>query len=256
LLNEAGRGDEAVKKLDALDASLGLNDDPNKSNAARNAAKINAINTTDGPDTMHYDAPAAAPAATDSTQSMMMEMMKTMQAMQKEIASMKKTTAADKKAAKAKPGATAPTLTKNTVKKAATKKASTHKDTKSHNVNIRVVSGTKKKAVAKKKVSGLDKVVRRGSKTNVHYSRISGISGKISSETMDQINKLNKLESHWNNVLVALKEENAILRYQARGKKQGITRAQLFANKRYITDLQGVIKTLKQQKALLKKHIK
>ena len=102
LLNEAGRGDEAVKKLDALDASLGLNDDPNKSNAARNAAKINAINTTDGPDTMHYDAPAAAPAATDPTQAMMMEMMKTMQAMQKEIASMKKTTAADKKAAKAK----------------------------------------------------------------------------------------------------------------------------------------------------------
>ena len=102
LLNEAGRGDEAVKKLDALDASLGLNDDPNKSNAARNAAKINAINTTDGPDTMHYDAPVTAPAATDPTQAMMMEMMKTMQAMQKEIASMKKTTAADKKAAKAK----------------------------------------------------------------------------------------------------------------------------------------------------------
>jgi hypothetical protein len=101
LLNEAGRGDEAVKKLDALDASLGLNDDPSKSNAARNAAKINAINTADGPDTMHYDAPAAAPAA-DATQSMMMEMMKTMQAMQKEIAGMKKTTAADKKAAKAK----------------------------------------------------------------------------------------------------------------------------------------------------------
>jgi hypothetical protein len=101
LLNEAGRGDEAVKKLDALDASLGLNDDPSKSNAARNAAKINAINTADGPDTMHYDAPATAPAA-DSTQSMMMEMMKTMQAMQKEIAGMKKTTAADKKAAKAK----------------------------------------------------------------------------------------------------------------------------------------------------------
>ena len=68
---------------------------------------------------------------------------------------------------------------KSATKKAATKKASTHKDTKSHNVNIRVVSGTKKKAVAKKKVSGLDKVVRRGTKTNVHYSRISGIGNKI-----------------------------------------------------------------------------
>ena len=102
LLNEAGRGDEAVKKLDALDASLGLNDDPNKSNAARNAAKINAINTADGPDTMHYDAPITAPAAIDPTQAMMMEMMKTMKDMQKEIANMKKSTAADKKAAKAK----------------------------------------------------------------------------------------------------------------------------------------------------------
>jgi hypothetical protein len=102
LLNEAGRGEQAVQKLEAMDASLGLNDDPTKSNAARNAAKVNAINTADGPDTVHFDVPAAAPAATDSTQSMMMEMMKTMQAMQKEIASMKKTTAADKKAAKAK----------------------------------------------------------------------------------------------------------------------------------------------------------
>ena len=103
LLNEAGRGDEAVKKLDALDASLGLNDDPSKSNAARNAAKINAINTADGPDTIHYgNEVPSAPAATDSTQAMMMEMMKTMQAMQKEIAGMKKTSAADKKAAKTK----------------------------------------------------------------------------------------------------------------------------------------------------------
>jgi hypothetical protein len=107
LLNEAGRGEQAVKKLEEMDASLGLNADPSKSNAARNAAKVNAINTADGPDTIHYgdDIPVvAAPvaAATDSTQMMMMEMMKTMQAMQKEIASMKKTSAADKKAAKAK----------------------------------------------------------------------------------------------------------------------------------------------------------
>jgi hypothetical protein len=102
LLNEAGRGEQAVKKLEEMDASLGLNDDPAKSNAARNTAKINAANTADGPDTMHYDAPVAAPAAADPTQTMMMEMMKTMQAMQKEIASMKKSSAADKKAAKAK----------------------------------------------------------------------------------------------------------------------------------------------------------
>ena len=51
---------------------------------------------------------------------------------------------------------------KATVKKAAPKKAA-------------------KKKVAKKKVSGLDKVVRRGSKTNVHYSRISGLELKYKS---------------------------------------------------------------------------
>lgn len=52
---------------------------------------------------------------------------------------------------------------KSKAKKSATKKATVKK-------------AAPKKA-AKKKVSGLDKVVRRGSKTNVHYSRISGISG-------------------------------------------------------------------------------
>jgi hypothetical protein len=103
LLAEAGKGDEAVKKLDEMDRQLGMNDDPKQTNAARNNAKSNAVNTADGPDTIHYgDEAPAAPAPADATQMMMMEMMKTMQAMQKEIASMKKSTAADKKAAKAK----------------------------------------------------------------------------------------------------------------------------------------------------------
>jgi hypothetical protein len=85
---------------------------------------------------------------------------------------------------------------KSATKKAATKKASTHKDTKSHNVNIRVVSGTKKKSVAKKKVSGLDKVVRRGTKTNVHYSRISGIGlNDIGLELLDLERKIIGLKS-------------------------------------------------------------
>jgi len=79
---------------------------------------------------------------------------------------------------------------KSATKKSATKKASTHKDTKSHNVNIRVVSGTKNKAVAKKKVSGLDKVVRRGTKTNVHYSRISGIDAN--SYAINEIERLTR----------------------------------------------------------------
>ena len=72
LLNEAGRGEQAVKRLDEMDAQLGMNADPAKTNAARNNAKINAVNTTDGPDTMHYDSVVAP--ATDQTQ-MMMEMM-------------------------------------------------------------------------------------------------------------------------------------------------------------------------------------
>jgi hypothetical protein len=87
LLNEAGKGESAVKKLDEMDRQLGMNDDPSKTNAARNNAKKNATDT-DSADTMHYDTPAAP--ALDSTQMMMMEMMKTMQAMQKEIADLKK----------------------------------------------------------------------------------------------------------------------------------------------------------------------
>lgn len=55
------------------------------------------------------------------------------------------------------------------VKKKAAKKAavSKHKDTKSHNVNIKVVSGVKK-------VSGYVATMRKGNKTNVLYTRLSG----------------------------------------------------------------------------------
>jgi len=49
-----------------------------------------------------------------------------------------------------------------------------HKDTKSHNVNVRVVSG-------------LDKVTRRGKKTSVHYSRMSGIHKMIASVQKEYI---------------------------------------------------------------------
>ena len=66
---------------------------------------------------------------------------------------------------------------KTTVKKAAPKKAA-------------------KKKVAKKKVSGLDKVVRRGTKTNVHYSRISGIGlNDIGLELLDLERKIIGLKS-------------------------------------------------------------
>ena len=42
---------------------------------------------------------------------------------------------------------------KSKAKKSATNKASTHKDTKSHNVNIRVVSGTKRKPLQKRRLA-------------------------------------------------------------------------------------------------------
>ena len=99
LLNEAGKGESAVKKLDEMDRQLGMNDDPSQTNTARNNAKINATNV-DSADTMHYNTPAAAAPALDPTQMMMMEMMKTMQAMQKELADMNKTAKKSAKAAK------------------------------------------------------------------------------------------------------------------------------------------------------------
>ena len=91
LLRDAGRGEAAVKKLDQMDAELGMNNDPTKTNANRNKEKV-AAELHDGTDAVHFDdlAPAAPAANVDATQQMMMEMMKTMQAMQKEIASMKK----------------------------------------------------------------------------------------------------------------------------------------------------------------------
>jgi hypothetical protein len=73
LLNEAGKGESAVKKLDEMDRQLGMNDDPSQTNTARNNAKINATNV-DSADTMHYNTPAASAPALDSTQMMMMEM--------------------------------------------------------------------------------------------------------------------------------------------------------------------------------------
>jgi hypothetical protein len=66
---------------------------------------------------------------------------------------------------------------KATVKKAAPKKAA-------------------KKKVVKKKVNGLDKVVRRGTKTNVHYSRVSGIGlNDIGLELLDLERKIIGLKS-------------------------------------------------------------
>ena len=80
---------------------------------------------------------------------------------------------------------------KATVKKAAPKKAA-------------------KKKVVKKKVSGLDKVVRRGTKTNVHYSRISGIDlNDIGSELFDLERKIIRLKAEKKS-LKSLKDKKEI----------------------------------------------
>lgn len=99
LLNEAGRGEAAVKRLDEMDRQLGLNDDPNKSVASRNKAKLSEeVDIQYGDDDGGSTVVPAAPQ-NDMT-AMMMQMMQQMQAMQKEIVDMKKT--AKKTAAKTK----------------------------------------------------------------------------------------------------------------------------------------------------------
>ena len=102
LLNEAGRGESAVRKLDEMDSQLGMNNNPAMTNASRNAAKKDAANLSyENSYHMEEAAPVAtAPAAPDMA-SMMMQMMQTMQSMQKELVDMKKSTkAATVKAAK------------------------------------------------------------------------------------------------------------------------------------------------------------
>lgn len=135
---------------------------------------------------------------------------------------------------------------KSATKKSATKKASTHKDTKSHNVNIRVVSGTKKKAVAKKKVGGLDKVVRRGSKTNVHYSRVSGIG--LNNNVINEIQRLTKyndeLQRYIENGKNQLKTDKSLSDFNKGSLKITISRFKylLSDNKKRITQLKKHIK--------------
>jgi hypothetical protein len=100
LLREAGRGDQAVKRLDEMDAQLGMNSDPTKTKSARN--KANNSPEVD----IHYGeddggmTPSEKTTAVEKTQidqtALMMQMMQTMQQMQKELAEMKNPTAAKK----------------------------------------------------------------------------------------------------------------------------------------------------------------
>jgi len=89
LLNEAGRGDAAIKKLDEMDSQLGMNSNPNMTNSSRNAAKKDAITASVETGYQMENAETAKPTSNDMND-MMMQMMQTMKAMQKEIVDMKK----------------------------------------------------------------------------------------------------------------------------------------------------------------------
>jgi hypothetical protein len=106
ILNEVGRGEAAVKKLEELDSQQGLSKDPAMTNAARNQAKMAAEIASES-DAVHYpvndqitDSTTAnnkTVVAPDMTE-IMMQMMQTMQDMQKKLDNMEKP--ASKSAAK------------------------------------------------------------------------------------------------------------------------------------------------------------
>jgi hypothetical protein len=102
LLEQVGRGEQAVKRLERMEAAQGFGKGQIAEEMLDPTEDVSVYDLTGVP-----AAPAAAaPAASDATATMMMEMMKTMQAMQAEIASMKKSEpAAEKKTARKKASA-------------------------------------------------------------------------------------------------------------------------------------------------------
>jgi hypothetical protein len=132
------------------------------------------------------------------------------------------------------------------------KPVKTHKDTKSHNVNIRVVSGIKKKKAAKKSVkktstlTKVKKVLKQDKKRLKHgYSLTSGNVriGVIKKMEMDQfhqtLNKIDVLEKSLIDKNISLKQTKNVL-----AKK--VYKLQIIQIKRYL-------KELKIQKSELKK---
>ena len=94
LLNEAGRGESAVKKLEKMDAELGMNDDPTMTNNSRNKSKTAPevdiqYGEDDGGMTPFDKSKASEKTQSDQT-TLMMQMMQQMQQMQKELADLKK----------------------------------------------------------------------------------------------------------------------------------------------------------------------
>jgi hypothetical protein len=103
-----------------------------------------------------------------------------------------------------------------------------------------------KKKVAKKKVSGLDKVVRRGTKTNVHYSRISGIDAN--SYAINEIERLTRyndeLKRFIENSKDKLKNDKSLSNFNKGVLKISISRLRylLSDNKKRIIQLKKHIK--------------
>lgn len=129
----------------------------------------------------------------------------------KKVGAVKKKTALKKKAAPKK---------KSAPKKVASKRITDiHKDSKSHNVNIKVVSG-------------------------------------INDDILKELKSIQQREIYFTNLLEKQLFEEAALKSQTKGKSAGIAKAQLIATRRYIKDLKNILMRLKKQKMALKKDIK
>jgi len=94
-----------------------------------------------------------------------------------------------------------------------------HTDTKSHNVNIRVVSG-------------------------------------INDDILKELKSIQQREIYFNDLLQKQLFEESALKSQTKGKSAGFAKAQLIATRRYIKDLKSILMRLKKQKIALKKDIK
>jgi hypothetical protein len=111
LLTEAGRGEAATKRLDQMDAELGMNNDPTKTNISRNKAKnsptVDIQYNNDDSESAMVPSVSVTESSAPNQNDLMMQMIQTMQQMQKEIAEMKKPTT------KKNPAAVKVTKTKN-----------------------------------------------------------------------------------------------------------------------------------------------
>jgi hypothetical protein len=109
LLNEVGRGDEAVKRLDRMENAQGIAD-PARAEVSNETVKLNDMGVDLAAETAKSNAIAASiPVAPVADQNaLMMQMMQTMQAMQQQINEMRGSTAPAPKSKAAPKAKTAP----------------------------------------------------------------------------------------------------------------------------------------------------